>query len=221
VHVSRLPLGAALLVALGVLVGAGALASLAAPAALQVAQRLLPAARPTPPRLSVSPLEPPQPVPDFTLEGSDRPQVRLSDFRGKYVLLLFGFTYCPDACPLTLVNLAQARRALGAQAKDVQVVMVSVDPERDTPERLREWLARFDPTFVGLRGELEQVTPIARTVGIRYQRREGTLLTGYLVAHTTETLLLDRQGQMIAVYPYDHAGDMIASDLRAFMRRPV
>jgi protein SCO1/2 len=163
-------------------------------------------------------VDPPRPVPDFALEGTTQPEVHLSDFRGKFVLLSFGFTFCPDVCPLTMFELAKARRELGRHAADVQIAMVSVDPERDTTDRMREWLGRFDPAIVGLRGPLPQIEPIAWSLGIVFQRRPGTIDTGYIVAHTTDTLLLDRQGQVIMEYRYDAPAAMVRDDLNRLLQ---
>jgi protein SCO1/2 len=94
----------------------------------------------------------PQPAPNFTLESADGP-VQLSDYQGKFVFLYFGYTFCPDACPTTMTTLAQLQRQLGDDADQVQVIMITIDPERDTAENMAEYVAFFDDSFVGLTGE--------------------------------------------------------------------
>jgi protein SCO1 len=102
-------------------------------------------------------LVPPPPAMDFTLKAADGSEFRLSRYRGKIVLLSFGYTFCPDVCPTTLVELSQVRTRLGEAAKRVQVAFITLDPERDTPERLRAYTSAFDPTFIGLTGSEEQL----------------------------------------------------------------
>ena len=101
------------------------------------------------PSLIAGTFDPPRAAPDFPLQGSDGQALSLDRFRGKVVLLQFGFTSCPNVCPATLATLAQVRRALGEQASDVQVVFITVDPERDDAERLRRYVTAFDPCFIG------------------------------------------------------------------------
>ena len=108
----------------------------------------------------------PQPAKDFTLTGPGGKPVSLSDFQGKLTVMYFGYTYCPDVCPTTLAELAQAMRKLGKKADQVQVIMVTVDPDRDTPEHLAEYLAYFSPTFRGLSGTPEQIAAAAAAAEI-------------------------------------------------------
>ena len=102
-------------------------------------------------------LQSPQTAPNFTLTDQHGQPVSLKDFRGKIVMLFFGYTTCPDVCPVTLSVVNKARESLGADAKDVQVVMVSVDPQRDTPEVMGEYVARYDPSFIGLTGAPDKI----------------------------------------------------------------
>ncbi len=158
-------------------------------------------------------LEPPQAVPDFTLTGAAGP-VSLSDFAGQYVFLYFGYTYCPDVCPATLVELAQVRRELGEEAARVQVIMVSVDPERDTPAHLADYVSHFDDTFVGVTGAKAEIDAAGAPYGLYYERHEGTAATGYLIDHTARAYLIDPQQQARVAYPFDADYRDIAADLR-------
>lgn len=157
----------------------------------------------------------PRPVPDFTLTSADGP-VSLSDFAGKYVFLYFGYTYCPDICPGTLANLAAVRKALGDDADKVQVIMVTVDPPRDTPEVLGEYVAHFDPSFIGLSGSKEEIDAAGAPLHIYYEKHEGTETTGYLIDHTARAYLLDPAGNARVAYPHDAPRDGIVADLKWF-----
>lgn len=159
------------------------------------------------------------PVADFTLTAHTGERVRLSDWRGRWVALYFGYTFCPDVCPTTLAQLAQARRQLGADAEKVQVIMVTVDPERDTPERLAAYVRAFDPTFVGLTGTPTEIAAVASPLGVYFARQEVGGASGYLVDHTASVLLLDPQGRLRLIWPPNTAPDFMAEDLAYFLRR--
>jgi protein SCO1/2 len=158
------------------------------------------------------------PVADFTLVGPGGAAVKLSDFRGKLTALYFGYTYCPDVCPMTLADLARALRQLGQRADTVQVIMVTVDPDRDTPEQLADYVRRFDPTFIGLSGSADQIAAAAASLGIYYQKREGTAATGYLVDHTATISVLDKEGRVLLVWPFGTLAEEMAADLTEIMR---
>lgn len=159
-------------------------------------------------------LDPPKAITNVPLVSADNPTVHLTDFRDKIVVLYFGYTFCPDACPMTLTELARAREELGKQADEVQVIMVTVDPERDTPEYLREYVTRFDPSFIGLTGEMEDLREIASSLGIYFEKQERGSAGGYLVDHTTSTLVLNRDGDLRLVMPFGLSAKEIAHDLR-------
>lgn len=163
-------------------------------------------------------LESPNPAADFTLTGASGQPVSLSDFRGKLVVLYFGYTFCPDVCPTTMTELTKAIKALGPKASDVQVIMVSVDPERDTPERVAEYVRYFDPSFIGLSGTPEEVAAAATPFGIYYEKHEGTAATGYLVDHTATLNVIDKEGRMRLVLPFGTSGEDIADDLAHLLR---
>src|SRR5262249_50120726 len=110
--------------------------------------------------------EPPRDAPAFTLDGSHGKKLSLSDHLGKVVILEFGYTFCEDVCPVTLARLTEAWKRLGPAARDIQLIYVTVDPARDTPERLREHLAAFNPTFLGATGALDQVKAVQKAYGV-------------------------------------------------------
>jgi protein SCO1/2 len=163
-------------------------------------------------------LEPSLPAKDFTLTSAAGP-VRLADLRGKVVVLFFGYTLCPDVCPTTMVRLGQALELLGKDAEHVQVVMVSVDPERDTPERLAEYARAFHPSFLGLTGTQEEIDAVASAYGIYHAKAEGSAATGYLVDHTSTTTVLDRSGGVMLLWPFDVPAEGLASDLKVLLRK--
>ena len=156
---------------------------------------------------------------DFTLTASTGERLSLSDLRGKVVLMYFGYTFCPDACPTTLNELKKVPSALGDRADEVQVVMVTVDPQRDTPEVLREFLAHFDPSFLGLTGTEEEIMAAASPLGIYFAAHEGSPATGYLVDHTTSVLAIDKEGYLRLLYSFETPGEAIADDMRHLVRQ--
>lgn len=158
------------------------------------------------------------PVTNFTLTGHSGQPVSLVDFRDKVVMIYFGYTYCPDVCPATMVELKKAVQALGRQAGEVQVLMVSLDPERDTPEVLAKYLAHFDPSFIGLTGTKDEIIAASTPLGIFYEQEEGSAATGYLVNHTATVMVLDKRGYLRLVYPFDTPGEDISADLRTLIR---
>jgi protein SCO1 len=186
--------------------GALVLSVLVAAAAAAADSRALKAGVFTPPRLA----------PDFSLQGSDGRALNLSHYRGKVVVLGFGYTSCPDVCPTTLATLAQARRTLGPAARDVQVVYVTVDPERDVVERMRKYLGGFDPTFVGGTGTADKLSAVRKDYGILAEKK--TYGDTYAVAHSSYTYLIDRAGNLRALMPYGHGADDYVHDLNILLK---
>jgi protein SCO1/2 len=144
----------------------------------------------------------------------------LGRYRGDVVALSFGYTFCPDVCPTTLVELAQVRARLGAAAKRLHVFFVTVDPERDTPERLRTYTRAFDPTFVGLTGTAEQLARARRAYGVTAKKRvvPGTS-AAYLVDHSAFVYVIDPEGRLRLMFPFGTSIDVMAHDIELLLRR--
>lgn len=162
-------------------------------------------------------MQSPEAAPDFHLMSNTGQRVSLEDFRGKLVMLYFGYTFCPDVCPATLVELAGAMDILGEDAEKVQVIMISVDPERDTPELLGEYVAHFDSDFLGVTGTPEEIAALATLYGIYYEKHEGTAASGYLVDHTATVIVVDEKGHLKLIFPFGTTAQEIADDLAHMM----
>lgn len=163
-------------------------------------------------------IQSPEPSYDFTLTGANG-DVSLSDFRGKVVLLYFGYTFCPDICPATLANVGVALDQIGGKAEDVQLIMISLDPGRDNPEKLAEYVGHFHPSFIGITGSQEQIDTVASLYGIFYQINEGSEATDYLIDHTATLMVIDREGFLKLVFPFGVTADEIADDLKYMIRQ--
>lgn len=154
-----------------------------------------------------------------TLELADhtgKPR-RLEDWRGKAVVLVFGFTHCPDVCPTTLADIALAMKELGSDAERVQVLMVSVDPERDTPQALAKYVTAFDPRFVALRGDLEATRKVAQEFKVYFEKRKQG--ESYTVDHSAQSYVIDPQGKLRLLVRHDRIPQDLAHDLRALLSR--
>ena len=164
--------------------------------------------------------EPPRMAPDFSLRSTAGTDLQLSRYRGKLVILEFGYTSCPNVCPESLAMLAQARQKLGALADQVQVVFVTVDPERDTADLLRKYLAAFDPTFVGVTGTPAQMEKVRQDYGITAtkERVEGSK-TNYAVHHSSYLYFVDRQGSLRGLMPFGRSADDIVHDARILLKK--
>lgn len=147
---------------------------------------------------------------DFVLPSTVAATTGLGDFRGRLVLLNFGYTTCPDICPMVLSRLAQVMNGLGRQRDQVQPLFISFDPARDSLERLRAYLAHFGPDFIGLTGTPEQVATVARQYGVVYVAQAGDSAAGTLFSHSDYLFLLDRQGRPRALFSgSDRVEDMV------------
>ena len=164
-------------------------------------------------------LQSPSPAMDFTLTSHQGQDVSLSDFRGEVVLLYFGYTICPDVCPTTLAEVHKALDLLGDDADEVNFLMVSVDPERDTPEVMAEYVSHFDSRFIGLVGSPEKTLEISTNYGIHYSRQESDSALGYLVDHTATITLIDRRGHARLIFPYGTTAEQLAEDIRYVLSR--
>ena len=143
---------------------------------------------------------------------------RLEDFRGKAVVVFFGFTHCPDVCPTTLADAAQAMRQLGPDADRVQVLFVSVDPERDTQEALAMYVPAFDARFLGLRGDLEATRRATKEFKVYFEKRPGKTPDDYSVDHSAQSYVLDPQGRLRLFVRHDRLAEDLAPDLRVLLK---
>jgi protein SCO1/2 len=145
--------------------------------------------------------------------------VTLNTFRGKLVVLFFGYTHCPDVCPTTLTDLAEAFKLMPKGASDkVQVLFVTVDPERDSPEVLKSYVPYFHPSFLGLHGTPEQVAQVAKDFRIVYSKHVEPGASEYLVDHSAGSYVLDGHGRMRLYLPFGHSPQDIAKDLSALLK---
>ncbi|MEO6270175.1 MAG: SCO family protein, partial [Lautropia sp.] len=141
----------------------------------------------------------------------------LEDFRGKLVLLFFGFTHCPDVCPTTLLKAAKVKEQLGADAGKLQVLFVTVDPERDTAEVLSKYVPAFDPSFIGLRGDPAEIAKAAREFKVFYQKVPNRDGSSYNVDHTAASYILDTEGRLRLFVRHTQPVEEIAADLRQLL----
>ena len=154
---------------------------------------------------------------NFTLLSSNNQYVSLEDFQGKVVLMFFGFTACPDTCPLTLSKLKQVMARLG-QKKPVQQLFITVDPKRDNPEQLKSFLSTFNLNIIGLTGTEEEILHVAELYGSAYMKNPTiNSETSYLMIHTGYVYLIDPQGQVRAIYPQDTEEIRIIEDIRQLL----
>jgi protein SCO1/2 len=141
----------------------------------------------------------------------------LDDFRGKAVVVFFGFTHCPDVCPTTLADLARVVKELGPDAERVQVVFITVDPERDTPADLERYVHAFDPRFIALRGDPAQTARVAKDFKIYYEKRKQGAT--YTVDHSAQSYVIDPQGRLRLLVRQDRLAQDLPEDLRVILRQ--
>jgi len=143
----------------------------------------------------------------------------LADFRGKVVTVFFGFTHCPDVCPTTLAEMAQVMKALGPDADKVQVLFITVDPERDTPQLLKQYVPAFHPSFLGLYGDLEATARTAKEFKVYYQKQPPKAAGGnYSVDHGAGTFILDREGRLRLFAQHGLGADALVHDIRILLK---
>ena len=163
-------------------------------------------------------IAPPRPMPDATLLDQYSAETRLSDFRGQLVLLTFGYTHCPDVCPLTLNEFQRTQQALGGLADAVKFVFVSVDGARDTPETIRSYFGfRGLDDMVGLTGSEDAARTLGEGFGVSFERAAADESGFYLVNHTAGAFLLDQQGRWIRRYPFGVMPSEMAADLKTLL----
>ena len=147
-------------------------------------------------------------------EGKPR---TLADFKGKVVVVFFGYTQCPDVCPTTMAELAQVKKALGKDGERLQGIFVTVDPERDTPAVLKSYMSSFDPSFVALRGTVEQTKEVAKEFKVFFAKVPGRTPDSYTMDHTAGSYVFDSSGRLRLFVRYGSGTDALAADLRTLL----
>lgn len=163
--------------------------------------------------------EPYPAAPEIALTRADGSSFRLSEMRGKVVMLFFGYTSCPDVCPTTLAEFKQALEELGAQSDQVQVLFVTVDPERDTPQRAQEYVDHFNPKFIGLSGSASELARVWNDYGVFRETVKGTSAAGYLVNHTARVTLIDQHGDLRVSFGFDTPVKDMVHDLKLLLSK--
>ncbi len=159
-------------------------------------------------------IDPAIPAADFSLVDQNGETFQLSAQKGKVVLIFFGYTNCPDVCPITLTDFKRIKNELGGLTDEVRFVFITVDPERDTIERLRAYLPSYDPAFFGLTGEREQLEQVWKSYGVYQARQESGSAAGYLVDHTARIYAIDKRGNWRLTYPFEMDRNAVIEDVR-------
>lgn len=158
----------------------------------------------------------------FTLTNQDGQPMSDGDFEGQYRLIYFGYTYCPDVCPVDLQVIGQGLRKLEAGdpeiAAKVQPIFISVDPERDTPAVLKQYVAAFHPRLIGLTGTPDEIADVAKRYGIYYKKEQAAGASDYLVNHSRMAMLFGPKGEPIAIIPHDQGADGVAEELKRWVK---
>ena len=183
-----------------------------------VATFLLPACTPEKPNFQSIDLTGADYAKGFSLTDQNGQQRSLKDFSGKVVVVFFGFTQCPDVCPTTMVELAQVKKSLGANGDKLQVVLISVDPERDTPEILKAYMTNFDPSFLALRPTLPELAAVAKEFKIYYKKVGGAAPGSYSMDHTAGSYVFDGKGHIRLFTRYGSGADLLVSDIRQLIK---
>ncbi|MGZ8273714.1 MAG: SCO family protein [Burkholderiaceae bacterium] len=151
---------------------------------------------------------------DFRLTDFNGKPRSLADFRGKVVVVFFGYTQCPDVCPTTLSDMAEVKKRLGPDGDKLQVIFVTLDPDRDTPQVLSQYVPAFDPAFIGLYGTRDETAAVAKDFKVFYQKVPGKTETSYTMDHTAGSYVFDREGRLRLFLRHAGAVDPIVEDLR-------
>ena len=154
----------------------------------------------------------------FTLPDHNGRQRSLQDFAGKVVVVFFGFTQCPDVCPTSMAELAQVKKLLGADAARLQAIFITVDPERDTPELLKAYMANFDPEFLALRPTPEQLAAVAKDFKVYYKKVDGKTPGSYTMDHSAGLYMFDTKGRIRLYSRYGAGAEVLASDIRLLLK---
>jgi protein SCO1/2 len=168
-------------------------------------------------QLKAGVFEPPLAAPGLSLPATTGKPLNLADYRGKVVVLAFGYTHCQAVCPVTLAMLAQAQQLLGADAARTQVVFVSVDPARDSVQQLSGYLKGFDPHFVGMSGSEQQVAAVMQSYGVSAERHPVGTSGDYVIGHSSSIYFIDGKGRLRAMLPFGRPAADVVHDLRALL----
>jgi len=181
----------------------------------------------------ITPLDPPQALTDFLTIRDDGSLIRLSDLSGKYLLVYFGYTNCPDFCPLTLTEFVRTRSLLGERAEQVNFAFISIDPARDTPETIREYVQNFDESFIGISADYAVLNQISAEFGLVIDAPDGEHAPGHempegvptmvaldggeILNHSTFSYLIDREGNLRAIISFNTQAEAIVSEIERVM----
>jgi protein SCO1/2 len=155
---------------------------------------------------------------DFSLKDHNGVQRSLKDFKGKVVVVFFGFTQCPDVCPTALAELADVKRRLGSPGDRLQGIFISVDPERDTEAVLKAYMANFDPSFIALRPTMVQLPEVAKSFKIYYKKNEGKNAGSYTMDHSAGSYVFDPEGRARLYTRYGSGAEALASDVALLLK---
>ncbi|MRD48367.1 SCO family protein [Caenimonas koreensis] len=155
---------------------------------------------------------------DFKLTDANGAVRTLKEFNGKLVVIFFGYTQCPDVCPTTMAELAEAKRIMGKDGEKVQGIFVTVDPERDTPQVLKAYMGNFDPTFVALRPAPEELAGVAKDYKVFYKKVDGKTATSYTMDHSAASYVYDTRGNLRLYTRYGSGAQALASDLQLLLK---
>ncbi len=154
----------------------------------------------------------------FTLQDHNGKERSLADFKGKVVVLFFGFTQCPDVCPTAMTELAEVKKKLGKDGERLQGLFITLDPERDTPELLKAYMANFDPSFLALRGSLERTAEVAKHYKVFFKKSEGKTPGSYSIDHSTGSYVYDTQGRIRLYTRHGSGADGLVRDLKILLK---
>jgi len=165
-------------------------------------------------QLNGSLIQPATNADDFQLTDQNGKAYRLSAQRGKLILLFFGYTHCPDVCPMTLAQFRDIKTTLGSQAEQVEFVFVTVDPEQDSTNRMKEYVDAFDPQIIGLTGTQSKLETVWKDYGVYQEKNSGNNGSSNTVDHSTRTYLIDKEGKLLLTYPSGFETDKIIQDIQ-------
>jgi protein SCO1 len=155
---------------------------------------------------------------EFSLTDHNGQARTLADFKGKAVVVFFGFTQCPDVCPTTLAEMTEAVKLLGADGNKLQVLFITIDPERDTPELLKKYVPAFHPSFLGLTGNAEAIAKVAKEFKVFYQKSPGKTPGSYTMDHTANSYVFDPQGRVRLVVKHGLGAEPLVQDLKQLLK---